>query len=153
RRRIDLTPYVVSGVEAVVEAVGRPACGVLTDLPDEPVVVDADPRGIEQIVVNLVGNAVKYTPPDGRPVSVSLRRHDDHAVLVVADQGIGISPEDQSHIFTEFFRSADPAARRQPGTGLGLAIVDRILAHHDGRIEVDSAPGSGSTFRVVLPAG
>jgi signal transduction histidine kinase len=84
-------------------------------------------------------------------VSVALDRRGSEVVLTVADEGIGISPEDQKRVFTEFFRSSDPAAHRQPGTGLGLAIVERIVAHHGGRIELDSAVGVGSTFRVFLP--
>jgi signal transduction histidine kinase len=150
--RIDVTPSVVSGVQQAVESAGRPATQVTTDLPEGPVVVSADPHGIEQVVVNLVGNAVKYTPP-GRRVTVSLRRGTENVELAVTDEGIGISPDDQRLIFTEFFRSSDPAARRQPGTGLGLAIVERIVAHHGGRVEVESAAGCGSTFRVILPVG
>lgn len=150
REPIDLTPPVQAGVQLAVDSARRAAAEVATDLPDEPLVATADPDGIEQVVVNLVGNALKYTPR-GRTVSVCLRRQGAEAVLTVSDEGIGISPEDQERIFTEFFRSTDPAARRQPGTGLGLAIVDRIVEQHGGRIDVDSAPGRGSTFRVVLP--
>ena len=148
--RIDVTPYVVSGVQLAVESAGRPSSEVTTVLADGPVVVSADPHGIEQVVVNLVGNALKYTPP-GRTVRVSLGRSGEHVELTVADVGIGISPDDPRLIFTEFFRSSDPAARRQPGTGLGLAIVERIVAQHGGRVEVESAMGRGSTFRVALP--
>lgn len=150
--RIDLVPYVVSGVQQAVESAGRPASAVTTDVPDAPVVVPADPRGVEQITVNLVGNALKYTPT-GRTVSVTLRPAEDRVELTVTDEGIGISADDQRLIFTEFFRSADPEARRQPGTGLGLAIVERIVARHGGRVEVASALGRGSTFTVTLPLG
>jgi signal transduction histidine kinase len=150
REPVELGLYVLSGVQLAVDSSRREVSEVTTDLPDEPLVLTADPDGIEQVVVNLVGNALKYTPR-GRKVSVCLRRRGDEAVLTVTDEGIGISPEDQERIFAEFFRSTDPAARRQPGTGLGLAIVDRIVDHHGGRIEVDSAVGRGSTFRVVLP--
>jgi signal transduction histidine kinase len=73
------------------------------------------------------------------------------AVLVVADDGIGISAEDQELLFTEFFRSSNSEALGQPGTGLGLAIVRRIVERHGGRIELDSGLGRGSTFRVLLP--
>ena len=73
-------------------------------------------------------------------------------VLTCRDEGIGISAADQDQLFTEFFRSANPEAVTQPGTGLGLAIVKRIVERHGGRIEVDSALGVGSTFRIFLPA-
>ncbi|GAA1946552.1 hypothetical protein GCM10009798_01930 [Nocardioides panacihumi] len=152
RQPVDMAPYVVSGVQLAAESAARPeVLDVRTDLPDAPVVVPADPQGLERIVVNLVGNALKYSPAGGTVV-VSLRDRGDHAELIVTDEGIGISAADQERIFTEFFRSADPVARRQPGTGLGLAIVDRIVAHHGGRIDVESEVGRGSTFRVFLPA-
>jgi signal transduction histidine kinase len=73
-------------------------------------------------------------------------------MLAVADEGIGISADDQNQLFSEFFRSANPEAYAQPGTGLGLAIVHRIVRRHDGRITVDSELGKGSTFTVDLPA-
>ncbi|GAB7002764.1 hypothetical protein JCM18899A_02350 [Nocardioides sp. AN3] len=149
---VDLTAHVLAGIQLALETDAHSEAKVRTDLPDQPLTILADPLGLEQVIVNLVGNALKYTPPGG-PVSVSLRDCGDHVELAVADEGIGISPADQELIFTEFFRSADAAARRQPGTGLGLAIVARIVAQHGGRIEVDSAVGRGSTFRVLLPAG
>jgi signal transduction histidine kinase len=73
-------------------------------------------------------------------------------IFSCADEGIGISAEDQELLFSEFFRSANPEAYSQPGTGLGLAIVQRIVQRHDGRITVDSELGKGSTFTVELPA-
>jgi signal transduction histidine kinase len=106
---------------------------------------------LDQVVANLVGNAVKYTP-DGGSVTVSLSRSGDEVVLQVADTGIGISAEDQEQLFTEFFRSNNPQAVAQPGTGLGLTIVARIVARHGGRLHLTSELGAGSTFRVVLPA-
>lgn len=110
-----------------------------------------DAGELERAMINLVGNAVKYTPPGGR-VEVSVRRDDAGAVVVeVRDTGIGLSEADRSRLFEEFFRSDDPAARAQEGTGLGLAIVRRIVERHGGRIEVESTLGVGSTFRVLLP--
>ena len=100
---------------------------------------------------NLVSNAVKYTPAGGW-VEITTELREDRAVLTVRDTGIGISPEDQDQLFTEFFRSTNPAAVELPGTGLGLAIVRRIVERHQGWIEVESARGVGSTFRVTLPA-
>jgi signal transduction histidine kinase len=150
RLPIDATRTVASAVQQAVESAGRARAKVRTDLPGGQLVVVADAHGLEQIVVNLVGNALKYTPADGT-VAVSLCRQGDQVVITVADDGIGISPEDAERVFSEFFRSADPLARRQPGTGLGLAIVDRIVARHGGRVELESEVGRGSTFRVVLP--
>ena len=74
-------------------------------------------------------------------------------VLRVADRGLGISAADRAKLFTEFFRSTNPAAFSQPGTGLGLAIVKRIVERHRGTVEVESTLGQGSTFTVTLPSG
>ncbi len=123
---------------------------ITVDLPDEPAIAHGDARELDHLVTNLVSNAVKYTEPGGT-VAVSVTRFNDEVVLTATDTGIGISPEDQARMFEEFFRSADPAATAQPGTGLGLAIVRRVVHRHDGRIEVESEPGEGSTFRVFLP--
>ncbi|MDO9494742.1 MAG: sensor histidine kinase, partial [Nocardioides sp.] len=100
---------------------------------------------------NLLSNAVKYSRP-GTTVTVSLERAGDEVVVVCQDEGIGVSEDDQARLFTEFFRSADPAARAQPGTGLGLAIVARIVERHGGSIAVESKLGVGSTFTLRLPA-
>jgi signal transduction histidine kinase len=82
---------------------------------------------------------------------VTLSRAPHQVVLEVADEGIGISAEDQAGLFEEFFRTGNPDALEQPGTGLGLAIVQRIVQRHSGRIDVQSTLGAGSTFRVFLP--
>ncbi len=118
--------------------------------PEGPVLALGDRDELDRVCANLISNAVKYTPP-GRSVTVTLDRMGDRVMLACADEGIGISPEDQNQLFSEFFRSANPEAYSQPGTGLGLAIVQRIVHRHDGRITVDSELGKGSTFTVDLP--
>jgi len=119
-----------------------------------PVIALGDAVELDRVVVNLVNNAVKYTHTGGSVV-ITLRQTEekDMVELIVADDGIGISAEDQQRLFTEFFRSTNPVALARPGTGLGLAIVDRIVRRHGGRIEVESELGVGTTFRVLLPAG
>lgn len=116
----------------------------------EPVLALGDERELDQVCANLLSNAIKYTPA-GRSITVTLSRVHDHVVLDVADEGIGISAEDQVGLFEEFFRTGNPDALEQPGTGLGLAIVQRIVQRHSGRIDVQSTLGVGSTFRVFLP--
>lgn len=116
----------------------------------EPVLALGDERELDQVCANLLSNAIKYTPA-GRSITVTLSRAHDHVVLDVADEGIGISAEDQVGLFEEFFRTGNPDALEQPGTGLGLAIVQRIVQRHSGRIDVQSTLGVGSTFRVLLP--
>jgi signal transduction histidine kinase len=119
--------------------------------PEGEVLALGDHDELDRVCANLVSNAVKYTPA-GRSVTVTIDQMGDRVMLAVADEGIGISAEDQEQLFSEFFRSANPEAYAQPGTGLGLAIVQRIVHRHHGRITVDSELGKGSTFTVELPA-
>ena len=122
------------------------------DGDDLPVVALGEQHLLDRVLGNLVGNAVKYSP-DGGEVVVTLCPHGDGEVeMAVADQGLGISEADREALFTEFFRSTNPRALAEPGTGLGLTICARIVARHGGRVEVESAIGVGSTFRVLLPA-
>jgi signal transduction histidine kinase len=106
---------------------------------------------LARAVLNVVGNAVKYTPDGGR-VTLRLARDPGTAVFSCIDTGIGIDPCDQAGLFEEFNRSSNPQAHAVPGTGLGLAIVKRIVERHDGRISVASRRGHGSTFRIEVPA-
>lgn len=132
-------------------AAERAQVTVALDMPTEPVTASGDAGEIDRALANLLSNAVKYSRP-GTTVTVSLARDGDEVVVACRDEGIGVSPEDMTHLFTEFFRSADPAARAQPGTGLGLAIVARIVERHGGTIAVESKLGVGSTFTVRLPS-
>lgn len=119
------------------------------ELPDAPVWLRCDPVRLEQVLVNLVSNAFKYSPAGGC-VRVTLERQGDEAMLAVSDQGIGISPEDAARIF-EPFQRVGTLRDRVPGVGLGLAVTRRLVEAHGGRIEVESTSGKGSTFRVRLP--
>lgn len=118
-------------------------------LPDAPVLVRADAARVEQVLHNLVSNALKYSPAGSR-VDVDVRREGGEALLVVTDQGIGISEEEKRLLFAPFQRAGN-ARQRAPGVGLGLSVARRIVEAHGGRIEVDSRPGVGSAFRVRLP--
>jgi signal transduction histidine kinase len=118
---------------------------------DGEVIVHGDAAELERLVVNLLSNAVKFSPAGGA-ITVSLEQADGSVVLRCSDQGLGISEQDQQHLFTEFFRSSNPAALKVPGTGLGLAIVKRIVERHRASITVDSVYGRGTTFTVELPS-
>lgn len=144
----SITRDVVSLMESAARSKGL---AVTVDLQPDPLLVCGDPVELDRVVGNLVGNAVKYTPPGGS-VTVSAARCDDEVVLVVADTGPGISEDDQDGLFRAFFRTTNPDALREPGTGLGLAIVASILERHQGRVAVDSRLGEGTTFIVALPA-
>ncbi len=116
----------------------------------EAVYVEGDQSRLQQVVVNLLDNAIKYTP-EGGSVSVNVRAETDKAVLAVTDTGIGISEEGQAHIFERFYRTDKARSRQMGGTGLGLSIVKSIGAAHGGRVSVQSAEGNGSSFRFEIP--
>ena len=110
----------------------------------------ADPIRLAQMMDNLVSNAIKFTPVDGH-VTVSTTVRGGEAVFEVADSGIGVATVDQAQLFDRFFRTRAAVARATPGTGLGLTITKAIVDAHGGSIDVTSAVGVGTTFRVRLP--
>jgi two-component system, OmpR family, sensor histidine kinase MtrB len=118
-------------------------------MPAEPVPVYCDPLRIEQVVTNLIGNALKYSPAD-TSVEVAIESGNADAALRVTDHGIGIAENQHARIF-EPFRRVGPSRNAVPGVGLGLFVARRIMEAHRGRIDIESEPGIGSTFRVVLP--
>jgi signal transduction histidine kinase len=127
---------------------------VEVDVPRKPVQMEIDGSRVRQLLMNLLTNAIKYTPSDGT-VEVDTRVKGDEVVIAVRDTGIGIAPGNLSHIFDRFWR-ADAARSRtgsRPGAGLGLAISKWIAEAHGGSIEVQSRPGRGTTFTVTLPIG
>jgi signal transduction histidine kinase len=109
----------------------------------------ADERKLKQILLNLLTNAIKFTPDGGR-VEVAARPHDGGVEIAVSDTGVGIAPEDQEAVFEEF-RQVGAASRKVEGTGLGLAITRKFVELHGGRIWVKSQPGQGSRFTFTLP--
>jgi heavy metal sensor kinase len=117
---------------------------------NDAVTVEGDPARLKQVIVNLLDNAIKYTPAGGR-VRLSVRGEGGYAILEVADDGIGIPAEALPHVFKRFYRVDGSRSREQGGAGLGLAIVKSICSAHGAEVEVHSAPGSGSTFRVRQP--
>jgi signal transduction histidine kinase len=111
--------------------------------------VRGDSEQLRTVLANLLDNAVKYTP-EGGAIRVDARRENDLVLLTVSDAGIGVPPADQPYIFDKFYRATN-SRHDYTGTGLGLSIVKSIVENHDGRIWLDSRPGAGSTFTVVLP--
>lgn len=116
---------------------------------DGPVWLDADPGRLEQVVTNLVINALKYSP-DGGEVRCATHQAGDRAWLVVSDQGLGIAPEAQGALFQPFAR-ATATDRPIGGTGLGPYITRQLVERHGGTIAFTSARGAGTVFRVALP--
>lgn len=116
----------------------------------DQVAVIGDPDRLDQVMINLVDNAIKYTTAGGT-VDMSLSQANGMAQLVIHDSGIGIPPEDLPYIFNRFYRVDEGRARSQGGSGLGLSIVEWIIDAHQGKIEVESEVGVGTTFTVYLP--
>ena len=111
--------------------------------------IRGDERKVKQVLLNLLSNALKFTPEGGR-IDVRATINDGMAEISVADTGVGIAPEDQGAIFEEF-RQVGTADKKVEGTGLGLALSRKFIELHGGRIWVQSEPGKGSTFSFTLP--
>jgi signal transduction histidine kinase len=122
---------------------------VRLSLPDEPVKIVSDERKIRQILTNLLSNAVKFT--EQGMVSVKLRRRGGEVHIVVADTGIGISQEHLERIFDPFWQVEPATTRRFGGTGLGLGVARKLARLLEGRLDVRSVEGKGSTFLLALP--
>jgi heavy metal sensor kinase len=116
----------------------------------EKVLVEGDRARLKQVVVNLLDNAVTYTPPGGR-IQLLVRIDDGRAVLEVEDNGAGIPKDSLPHIFERFYRADKARSRRMGGTGLGLSIVQAICSAHGGEVQADSVEGQGSLFTVRFP--
>ena len=146
----DLRAVVDSAVLQAEPAAREKGIDLVVELPAEPIRQRHDPQRMGQVLANLLGNAVKFTPRGGR-VTVSLRRTPGGAELRVADTGVGIQPAELPHVFERFYRGSEGAAERGGGSGLGLAIVRSIVEMHVGRVEIASTVGSGTEVVVTLP--
>lgn len=120
------------------------------ELPDDLPPVQADRDLLEQVLINLIDNAVKFSPQDST-VFVRARRAEDGIEIEVEDQGFGIAPTEMKRVFDPYFRSSDERVDRKRGTGLGLAIVKTIVEQHGGRVWVESAVDTGTIFRFSIP--
>jgi two-component system sensor histidine kinase KdpD len=107
-----------------------------------------DPLLLETVLVNLLENAVKYTPA-GSPIEVRLAREEGAALIEVADRGPGLPPGEEARVFERFYRAAD--SHRSRGTGLGLTVCEAVVQAHHGRIVAENRPGGGALFRISLP--
>jgi heavy metal sensor kinase len=140
----------VAGVVEAMQPLAE-AKGVLLSLHGKDnVVVAGDEGRLRQVFINLLDNALKYTPAGGR-VSVRVERHGQMAIVVVEDTGIGISPEHIGKVFERFYRVDEARSRSEGGTGLGLSIARSIVAAHGGTIDLTSTPGQRTTCTVTLP--
>jgi signal transduction histidine kinase/uncharacterized protein (UPF0333 family) len=147
----DLRATILSAVEQAQVPVVRRGLSLTTELPDEPLVTRHDPQRLGQVLTNLIGNSLKFTPRGGS-VRVVLSRNAGGARIQVIDTGVGIDPAELPHVFDRFYRGSRANEARGSGSGLGLAIVRSVVEMHGGRVMVESRVGSGSTFTVTLPA-
>lgn len=151
-RPVDLREVVREALESCDPAMGANGHDLRLELPASPVAVIGDPARLSQVVANLVGNAVKYTPPNGR-IRLTLLRQSDRVLLRVADNGLGIPPAMLEQVFEMFAQVNQTLDRSQGGLGIGLSLVRRLVELHGGSVVARSdGPGRGSTFEVSLPA-
>jgi two-component system phosphate regulon sensor histidine kinase PhoR len=139
---------ITAGIERLRPQVDRAHLTMVNDVASRLPNVSADRTRVEQVLVNLVHNAIKFTPPGGT-ITVSARVERDQLAVAVADTGVGISAAELPRVFERFYKQ--DKARRSDGTGLGLAIAKHIVQAHGGAIRVESELGHGTTFTFTLP--
>ncbi|GAB4190480.1 MAG: hypothetical protein OHK0022_03310 [Roseiflexaceae bacterium] len=146
----DLRAVVQSQIETYRLKAEAKSITLIEPLTGELPPVSGDIKRLQQVLGNLLGNAITYTPVGGR-VAVSMRVREEHMVVSISDTGVGIDPHELPQLFEPFFRASTGRRMNSDGTGLGLAIVKRIVEEHGGTISVESTLGAGSTFRFALP--
>ncbi len=150
QERITLNGIVDRAIETTRPLIDQRGHELTVSLSPQPIWLYADAARLEQVVVNLLTNAAKYTA-DGGHISLAVQQEGDEAVLRVRDTGVGITPELLPHIFELFTQAERSLDRSQAGLGIGLCLVQRLVEMHGGRVEADSALGRGSEFVVRLP--
>lgn len=149
-REEDLRTTVEDSVDHAEPMAERKGVELRTHLPGDPVMLPHDPPRMGQVLGNLIGNAVKFTPKGGT-IDVTVEDSDDGATFTVSDTGVGIDPEELEHVFDRFYRGTRRREERAGGSGLGLAIARSIVDMHHGRISISSTPDVGTDVLVTLP--
>ena len=149
--RVSLSSLVHEVVEALRPVAAEKVIALEATIREPSILVWADRDKIDQVLTNLIGNALKFTPVQGR-VTVSTSRNGHESVQVsVSDTGPGVPPDEKEKIFAKFYRVPEINGGNSKGTGLGLAIAKALVELHGGRIWVESEEGRGSTFSFILP--
>lgn len=151
KKRMNLCPVIITDITEQLRLVAEPKSIFVLMEKMENTFIDGDELLIRMLLLNLVDNAVKYTPLNGT-IKLSLGKDNGCAKIVIKDNGIGISPEDIPHIFDRFYRSNNARTPNHDGVGLGLSICQWIAKAHHGTITVEGEPRKGSAFTVTLPA-
>jgi signal transduction histidine kinase len=147
---LDLDDLLVKFLESTRERLPEPGFDIRYNRPERVPVIKADKNAILQVFHNLVDNAIKFSGIS-RQIDISLSSRDDELQFCLKDHGIGISDKDQEKIFDRFYRGEEPLRLGIKGSGIGLTIVQKIIEAHKGHLTVESKPGEGSTFCVLLP--
>ncbi|MBN1679327.1 MAG: GAF domain-containing protein [Anaerolineae bacterium] len=148
--RVDLRSTIEEAKEGVMQQISEREHNYVENVPLDLPPIQADRSRVIQVMINLLSNAYKYTPSGGK-IALTARVHDSHVSVSVADTGIGMTPEQIAKLGTKFWRADHEHVNNQPGTGLGLAITRNLLQLMGGDLGVQSQPGKGSIFTLVLP--
>ncbi len=148
RTSVDLSALAERLVDEVQPSLERHSIEI--HIPNSPVMVTGDALRLEQVFQNIIQNAIKYTPQGGK-IALEITREGDQACVAVTDPGIGIPSKALPNLFRQFYRAGNAQSHHIAGMGLGLYVVREIVALHNGRVEVESTEGEGSTFLVYLP--
>lgn len=146
----DLVPVVHRVAERLAGLAERAGVAIELDVPDSPVIAEVDPRRVERVLRNLVGNAVEHG--EAEPVRITLGMDQSAVAITVRDHGVGLKPGEEKLVFNRFWRADPSRARQTGGTGLGLSISLEDARLHGGWLEAWGAPGQGAQFRLTLPA-
>jgi two-component system sensor histidine kinase BarA len=150
KESVDLVHLARQAVTELQVAASRAGLALSAKIAQDLPLVPGDPIALRRVLDNLVGNALKFTPPGGR-VTVWLQQNEDKVELQVSDTGVGIPSDHLGRIFDRFYQVDGSATRRFGGVGLGLALVKEIVEAHGGQVTVASQLGKGTTFTVLLP--
>jgi signal transduction histidine kinase len=149
-RPTDLSRLIPEPVDMITPSMRDSGITFDAILPGEELMVNGDAGQLGRVLMNLLTNAVKYTPRGGH-VTCTAAAKDDHALLIVQDTGMGIPADEQESLGTPFFRASNAVRREIQGSGLGLSIVRTVVGHHDGKLELESAEGVGTKVTVRIP--
>jgi signal transduction histidine kinase/CHASE3 domain sensor protein len=149
RQPVDVTELIQNAVRTMPPTSGA-NLSIRVECPTDPLVAMVDPYQLDRVVLNLLSNALKFSPGGGH-VTVRVREVDDDLLLSVSDTGIGIPVSEQQELFNRFYRASNAVTQSIPGTGLGLTIVRTIVANHGGQVTLHSTPGEGTTVTIRLP--
>jgi signal transduction histidine kinase len=147
---IDIREVIEKVVQSMMFQIRQQGFRLHTQIPDDPLIMRADPDAIHEALVNLISNSIKYST-SRKVIELTVKAENAQVRFSVQDYGIGIAGEEQDKIFDTFYRSNDKYVQSSGGAGLGLSIVSHIVKAHQGRIHLDSSPGKGSTFTLILP--